>query len=112
MEAFITSLALLLLFAGLVAAVPMAFAGWRRLVAREGDLQIWRVMRRRGLEPDDTAVRDATLARAVRRCVMCPSIDDCNHWLASGKREGLGLFCPNATFFRDIERQKESRDTP
>ena len=111
MDAFIVSLALLLLFAGLVAAVPMAFAGWRRLVAREGDLQIWRVMRRRGLEAQSIGAKDATLARAVRRCVMCPSIDDCDHWLASGNREGLGLFCPNATFFREIERQKESRDT-
>ena len=111
MDAFITSLALLLLFAGLVAALPIACAGWRRLVAREGDLQIWRAMRRRGITQDDTAGQDAKLARAVRRCVMCPSIDDCDQWLASGSREGLGLFCPNATFFRDIERQKDPGNT-
>ena len=112
MDAFITSLALLILFAVLVGTLPMALAGWRRLVAREGDLQIWRAMRRRGIASEDTAGQDANLARAVRRCVMCPSIDDCDQWLASGKREGLGLFCPNATFFHDMERRKASRNTP
>jgi len=111
MNALITSLALLLLFAGLVAAVPLAIAGWRRLVAREGDLQIWRVMRRRGISNDDVARGDARLSRAVRRCVMCPSIEDCDHWLGTGERDGLGLFCPNATFFDDIERRKDRGNT-
>ena len=111
MDAFITSLLLLLLFAALVAALPMAFAGWRRLVSREGDLQIWRALRRRGITREDTAGQEVNLGRAVRRCVMCPSIDDCDQWLASGRKEGLNLFCPNATFFDHIERQKEPRNT-
>jgi hypothetical protein len=112
MEPFLFSLALLLLFAALVAALPLAFAGWRRLVSREGDLQIWRAMRRLGVEGQDMACQDRNLARAVRRCVMCPSIDDCDSWLASGRREGINLFCPNATFFDNIAGPKGPRNTP
>lgn len=111
MDALVFSLVLLLLFAGLVAALPMAFAGWRRLVAREGELQIWRTMRRRGITREDTVGQEVSLGRAVRRCVMCPSIDDCDQWLSSGKQDGLDLFCPNAAFFDHIERQKGSPNT-
>lgn len=109
MEAVLTGIVLLALFVGIVATMPFAYAGWRRLTARENDLQIWRAMRRRGLAPEDAVGEEAKLARAVRRCVLCPSIEDCDHWLASGNKDGLGLFCPNATLFDDLQLAKEER---
>jgi len=107
MEAMLSGVALLVLFAGTVALLPFAYAGWRRLTAHEGDLQIWRALRRSGLSTDDAVGQEAKLARAVRRCVMCPSIDECEKWLASGNREGLGLFCPNSSFFAELKREKD-----
>lgn len=104
MEGMLTGLVMLALFAATVAFLPFAYAGWRRLTSRGGDLQIWRTMRRVGIAPQETAPEQAKMARAVRRCVLCPSIEDCDHWLASGEREGLGLFCPNATFFDELKR--------
>jgi len=109
MESMLTGLVLLMLFAGVVASLPFAYAGWRRLTQREGDLQIWRALRRTGIAAEDAAASQAKLARAVRRCVMCPSIEECDHWLASGDREGLGLFCPNASFFGEMKAEKDSR---
>ncbi len=107
MEGMLTGFALLMLFAAMVAMLPFAYAGWRRLTSREGDLQIWRVMRRAGVAPQDAAGQDAKMARAVRRCVLCPSIEECDHWLGAGNREGLGLFCPNASFFGELKSTKD-----
>jgi hypothetical protein len=97
-----------LLFAAIVALLFFAYAGWRRATSREKDLQIWGVMRRAGIAPQDGAGGDAQMAQAVRRCVLCPSIEECDHWLASGKREGLGAFCPNAGFFAQQKGVKEA----
>lgn len=97
-------IALALLFA---AATPVLYAGWRRITAREGELQIWRAMHRRGLRDEDTAGADTQLARAVRRCVLCPSIPECEAWLASGAREGVERFCPNAGLFNDLEGRRK-----
>jgi hypothetical protein len=106
MEAMLSGIVLLVLFASTVALLPFAYAGWRRLTAREGDLQIWHALRRSGLSSHDTAGHDAKLANAVRRCVMCRSIDECDHWLASHSREGLEHFCPNASFFAELKSGK------
>jgi hypothetical protein len=86
----------LVLFIAFVALLSLGYAGWRRMTSREGDLQLWRVLRRMGVSGEETAGRDAEMARAVRRCMLCPSIEDCDNWLASGKRDGLADFCPNA----------------
>lgn len=91
----------------LAAATPAVYAGWRRITAREGELQIWRALHRRGLGDDDTAGASTQLARAVRRCVLCPSIPECEAWLASGAREGVERFCPNAGLFSDLEGRKK-----
>lgn len=109
MESMLTGLVMLVLFAAMVALLPFASAGWRRLTSRDGELQIWRTMRRIGVAQADHHAHDGKMARAVRRCVMCPSIEECDHWLASGNREGLGLFCPNAGFFGDL---KSTQDEP
>jgi hypothetical protein len=111
MTAMLTGLMLLLLFVLAVSASPFVYAAWRRVVSREGDLQIWHAMRRRGLAPED-ATNDAVLARAVRRCVLCPSILECDEWLASGSKDGLAKFCPNERVFAQLEAQKAVRHTP
>ena len=103
MEGLLTGLLLLALFAASVAFVPFAYAGWRRLTSHGGDLQIWRAMSRVGVSPQEATGEPAKMSRAVRRCVLCPSIEECDHWLVSGEREGLGLFCPNATFFDELK---------
>src|SRR6266516_1134514 len=97
MEALSISLTLLLLFAAIVAALPFLHAAWRRLNEREADLQIWRVMARRAIVAEDTPAAQAKLAHAVRRCVLCSGIEECDHWLASDGKASLGEFCPNAT---------------
>ena len=99
MEALGISLTVLFLFAITVAAAPLVYAACRRAGAREADLQIWRVMARRGLAADPSPATQAKLARAVRRCVFCPSIEQCDHWLASDGKTSLAEFCPNATVF-------------
>jgi hypothetical protein len=100
MEALLISLTGLLLFAATIGALPFLYAAWRRARERRSDLQIWRVMARRGVVADESPATQAKLARAVRRCVLCPSIEQCDGWLASGAGGGLEDFCPNATVFK------------
>jgi hypothetical protein len=102
----LTGVVLVLLIA-IVAIVPLLYTGWRRMMSREGDLQMWRTLHRVGLSPQDMAGGDAKAARAVRRCMLCPSIEDCERWLASGSREGLADFCPNASFFAELKSAKD-----
>ena len=112
MNAMLTGLVMLLLFVVAVSALPVAYAAWRRLTSRDGELQIWRAMSRRGLVAEDAAADDVKLSTAVRRCVLCPSILDCDDWLASGRKDGLARFCPNAPLLRELEARKARRDTP
>ena len=99
MDSIVTAIVAIALFVGVLTLLWLGYRGWRRLTAREGDLQIWQALRRSGLSAEDAAAQPGQLGHAVRRCVMCPSIEECDHWLASGKREGLDEFCPNATYF-------------
>lgn len=99
MDSVFPAMVVLVVFAGGLALLWLGYRGWRRLTAREGDLQIWQALRRSGLSAEDAAAQPAQLGYAVRRCVMCPNIEECDRWLASGKREGLDEFCPNATYF-------------
>jgi hypothetical protein len=102
METYIF-LALLVLL--LAAVVPALYALSRRMAARPGELEIWRVMHRVGLAPAEAAADEPRgMALALRRCTLCPSVDDCHEWLASGSREGLDRFCPNVAYFRKLER--------
>ena len=102
MSAFIISITSLLLFAALIAALPYLNAACRRVGVRNADLQLWDVMARRGIEPDNTAATQAKLAHAVRRCVFCPSIEQCDHWLAANAQNGLEDFCPNARLLEEL----------
>ena len=102
------ALAIGLLLLLVAAASPLLYEAWRRLVARGGNLQIWRAMQRQGLTADD--IEHGTLARAVRRCVMCPSTSACDTWLASGKRDDAEDFCPNARLLAHARSEKDSRN--
>jgi hypothetical protein len=68
-----------------------------------GELEFWRVLHRRGFGAADIERDPRALGIAVRRCVFCPNVDRCADWLASGKREGLEEFCPNAPYLKRLE---------
>jgi hypothetical protein len=98
-----TILILALLLMLVAAAAPGLYALRRRMSAGSEQMEIWRAMERRGLSPAD-APEPRQLAFALRRCTLCPSVGSCREWLASGAREGLETFCPNAAYFRKLER--------
>lgn len=100
MSAMIISVTFLILFALGIAGLPYLYAAWRRIGAREADLEIWRVMAQRGIDP--VGATPATLARAVRRCALCPSIEECDRWLAENEHDGLDEFCPNAALMEKL----------
>lgn len=93
-------LAVLLLLAA--SASPAFFSLWSRAMTQERELEMWRMMRRRGLVGDDA--RPGEMATAIRRCTLCPSVDECRAWLASGRSDGLEDFCPNVRFFETLEK--------
>lgn len=96
---------ILVLFLLLIAAAaPGIYALRKRMTAMNGPLEIWRALHRRGLGESDTERDPRGLGHAVRRCMLCPSVETCHEWLASGKREGLESFCPNAAYIEKLER--------
>lgn len=89
----------------LAAVAPGLYALRKRMAMEGGQLEFWRVLQRRGLGPEDAEDDPRSLGMAIRRCTLCPSVDVCGDWLASGAREGLEDFCPNAEYLRRLERQ-------
>lgn len=104
MSAFVIALAVLFLFAVGIVALPYVYGAWRRIGARKADLQIWRVMARRGIAGDGEPATQAKLAHAIRRCVFCPNIEQCDRSLAADDRADLTYFCPNATLLEELGR--------
>jgi hypothetical protein len=103
METFIF-LALLALL--LAAVAPGVYLLGKRIAARPAHLEIWRVMHRLGLSPGEvTGEEPRGMALALRRCTLCPGVDACQEWLASGSRAGLEQFCPNASYFKKLEHR-------
>jgi uncharacterized protein DUF6455 len=105
MSALLLGVASLFVFFGVVMALPYLHTGWRRVVSRNGELEIWPVMQRLGIPRDAAPRSDATMARAIRRCVMCPSLEECDHWLASGDTDGIDKFCPNAPVLEGLRKR-------
>lgn len=97
-----TIVVLFLLLALAAVSVPSLAAAWDRAMNSNGELEIWRVMRRRGLVVDDARVAPAAMAQAIRRCQLCPSVESCRTWLASGQVAGTDEFCPNERFFESL----------
>jgi hypothetical protein len=101
METVLIFIVLLMLVA---AVAPGLYALRTRMIADSGQLEIWRVMQRRGLSIADAAEEPKNLALAMRRCTLCPSLDRCHEWLASDAKEGLEDFCPNGRYLGRLER--------
>jgi hypothetical protein len=102
MDAPVGTAALLTLLLLLAAtASPAFFVFWRRAMTRQRELEMWQMIRRRGLVADEA--RPADMARAIRRCTLCPSVEACRRWLASGRAEGAEDFCPNERFFESLK---------
>ena len=106
MDNFLLTLGILGLLLVTAAAVWQSVVAWRRAMSSTRTLQIWQAMRRRGLEPADAAGEERALAVAVRRCTMCSSLDECEHWLA-GERDDPGSFCPNTMLMENLQRTKQ-----
>jgi len=94
---------LVALFLLAASASPAFLTLWSRAMSEDRELEMWRMMRRRGLVADPPSLRPADMARAIRRCTLCPSVDACRTWLATGRTEGAEDFCPNARFFQTLE---------
>jgi hypothetical protein len=62
-------------------------------------------MRRRGLAAEDAAGAERHLAIAARRCSVCSSQQECEHWLET-RNDAPGAFCPNTTFMENLSRAK------
>jgi hypothetical protein len=96
-------LALLVL---LIAAVAPGIYALRKRLGQGGRrLELWRMLHRRGLTADDALGEPRPLAMALRRCALCPSVEECRHWLASDAREGFEAFCPNSRYIERLERE-------
>jgi hypothetical protein len=99
------SLVLVGLLVVLIAAVaPGIYALRKRMHAGGRKLELWHMLHRRGLTAEAALAEPRPLAMALRRCALCPSVEECRHWLASGAREGFDAFCPNARYIRRLER--------
>lgn len=62
----------------------------------DGRLRLVEMLERHGARLADRDYYPAAIA--TRRCVFCNAKDECDAWLASGRRDGFERFCPNAEF--------------
>lgn len=98
------ALVILALIALALAAAAPALYALRRRLAQPGELEIWRMLERRGLGAEEARGHGRTFTMAVRRCALCTSIDQCRQWLAGRSTGGAEDFCPNARYLERIAR--------
>ena len=80
-----------------------ALLGWyRRAITREGPYPFGAIMQRLAISADHAAGHEYALTAAVSQCVSCSAAERCRDWLASGRREGVEAFCPNASILRTL----------
>jgi len=87
--------------------------GWISRLRRDlANLELWEILRRRGLR--DAANRQPqALSQAVERCTACRSSAECSRLLAVEQDEKIAAFCPNLMYLshlRDMERHAPKRD--
>lgn len=94
-----------------VAAAWMAVLGliawsvqssWRRVMANQGTLPFFSMLKRRGVSLERLQDSSHTLYGAVRRCAMCREQANCAEWLAG--RGGAAPDCPNADYLDHAAR--------
>jgi hypothetical protein len=88
----------LLISAGLVlGAIAYSIAiTFRRMLHDDGRLRLRRVLARQGMSLAAAPASDCEKALAARACVACGEKSRCDAWLASRRRAGFAVFCPNA----------------
>jgi hypothetical protein len=72
---------------------------------RNPPLEIWTLLRRRGVSVAEATESPRDFALALRRCALCARVEACKKWLASGTREGHEEFCPNTAFLYRLEER-------
>ena len=86
-----------LLIIAVAAVWPAMYAIFSRAVASDTrELNLWQVMRRRGL--NGLSGRDPEIARAMYRCIACPEAAGCDERLAECRFDEIDQFCPNRAF--------------
>jgi len=88
------------------AASPPLFAALARAGGDDRELEIWQVLRRRGFAAESATLEPEQMARAIRRCQLCASLEACRAWLAAGRTEGTDEFCPNDGVFRALDKEQ------
>ena len=88
----------------IAAVAPGLYALRKRMGAGGRKLELWTMLHRRGLTDGDALEEPRPLALALRRCALCPSVEECRQWLASEAREGFDAFCPNSRYIHRLER--------
>lgn len=67
-----------------------------------------RMMRTLGVDAEAafSAGLGLPMARAVRKCTQCRTVEECSHWLAAPDAAAGGQhgFCPNAELFDRLRR--------
>ena len=87
--------------------------GWISRLRRDlANLELWEILRRRGLREAANRQPQA-LSQAVERCTACRSSAECSRLLAAEQDEKIAAFCPNVMYLahlRDMERHAPKRD--
>jgi len=90
-----------LLIIAAAAVWPAMYAVFSRAVASDTrELNLWQVMRRRGLS--GLSGRDPEIARAMYRCIACPEAARCDGLLAESRFDEVDRFCPNRPFLDQL----------
>ena len=97
----IVILGLLLLL--LAAVGPLVFAMRERWLLPAEQLELCKVLERRGLA-ERAAQNPIGFGVALRRCTFCRSVERCNDWLESPAGSELQDFCPNAAFVERVAK--------
>lgn len=61
-------------------------------------LRLVEMLDRQGVKLGDDLSRIHADATATRTCVFCDTKQECDAWLASGRKKGFEAFCPNAAY--------------
>lgn len=96
------ALVILALIALALAAAAPALYALRRRLAQPAELEIWRMLERRG--PPERG-QSRSFAMAVRRCALCTNVEQCRDWLAGRSAGSVDDFCPNARYLQKAARQ-------